>query len=156
MTDSLPGLDENENRTWAHFLESATLVIDELNQQLMSCHGMSLADVQLLDLLATSKKGSARVGDIVDELIVSPSTLTGQITRLEEAGLVRRGASSKDRRRVLITLTPAGRRRLEPVLVTYASFVRMNFLNPMTRRQMLAVGDNSRRISEGLKGADGS
>lgn len=156
MTDSLPGLDENENRTWAHFLESATLMIDELNRQLISCHDMSLADVQLLDLLAKSEKGSARVGDVADELIVSPSTLTGQITRLEEAGLVRRDVSSKDRRGVLITLTPAGRRRLGPVLATYARFVRMNFLNPMTRRQMLAVGDNSRRISEGLKGPDGA
>lgn len=149
--DSLPGLDENENRTWAHFLESATLILDELNRQLMRCHDMSLADVQLLDLLAKSQNGPARVGDVAEELIMSPSTLTGHITRLEEAGLVRRGVSSKDRRGVVVALTPAGRRRLGPVLATYARFVRLNYLNTMTRRQVLALGDTSRRISEGLK-----
>lgn len=87
MTDSLPGLDKDENRTWAHFLESTTLILDELNRQLMSCHDMTLPDVQLLDLLAKSGNGSARVGDIADELTAPPSTATGQIARLEEAGL---------------------------------------------------------------------
>ncbi|ABK75923.1 MarR family winged helix-turn-helix transcriptional regulator [Mycolicibacterium smegmatis] len=152
MTDSLPGLDKDENRTWAHFLESTTLILDELNRQLMSCHDMTLPDVQLLDLLAKSGNGSARVGDIADELTAPPSTATGQIARLEEAGLVRRGVSSKDRRGVTVTLTPAGCRRLKPALATYARFVRLNYLNPLTRRQMLAVGDNGRRISEGLRG----
>ena len=154
LTESLPGLDDNENQIWAHVLESATLIVEELNRQLVSCHGMTLADVRLLDLLAKSEHGSARVGDVADELVVSPSTLNGQITRLEEAGLLSRDVSSRDRRWVIVTLTSAGRRRLGPVLETYARFVRLNFLDPMTRRQVLAVGDIGRRVSEGLKGSD--
>jgi DNA-binding MarR family transcriptional regulator len=146
-------LDEAENRTWAHFLESTTLILDELNRQLMCAHGMSLADVQLLNLLAKSETGSARVGDVAAHLILSPSTLTGVISRLAKLGLVRRSVSAHDRRGVVVALTPAGRRCLQPVLTTYARFVRMHYLNPMTRRQMLGVGESGRRISAGLTGS---
>jgi DNA-binding MarR family transcriptional regulator len=70
---------------------------------------------------------------------------------LEAAGLVQREASPEDGRGVLATITDDGRGAVAEALVTYAEGVRMSFLRPLTRPQIAAVGENSRRISAAMK-----
>jgi DNA-binding MarR family transcriptional regulator len=47
--------------------------------------------------------------------LIQPPSLTGILTRLERADLVRRTRSSSDQRRLHLSLTPEGRRRFETV-----------------------------------------
>lgn len=148
---TLPHLDEVEARCWQHFLESTSSFCETLNRELMDAHSLTLYDVQILDLLAKSEEGSARMGDVADVLMLQPSRVTDQIRRLEAHGLVLRRASKRDRRGVIATVTREGRARLQPALVTYARLVRMYYLGQMTRQQMIALGEGSRRIAIGLK-----
>ena len=49
-------------------------------------------------------------GELAEILHVHPGSLTRVVRRLEQAGLVRRETDSKDRRRVILTLTARGAR----------------------------------------------
>lgn len=121
-----------------------------LNRGLSEKHKLSLVDVRLLEILHRSETGTARMGDLADQLMALPSRVTRQIRRLESAGLVQREASPDDGRGVLAGITEQGRVVVEEAMVTYANGVRELYLGPLTRPQMSGMGENCRRISAAL------
>lgn len=147
----MPGLDISEERSWQNFLETALRLYGTLNRKLSEEHKLALVDVRLLVILGNSETGSARMGDLAEQLLSLPSRVTRQIRRLEEAGLVRREASPEDGRGVLASITDDGRATAAEAMQTYAKGIRQYFLTPLSRQQMVAVGDNCRRISTALK-----
>lgn len=151
----MPGLDIAEERSWQNFLEAALRLYATLNRRLTDDHRLTLVDVRLLEILVASETGSARMGDIAEQLLSLPSRVTRQIRRLEDAGLVVREASPEDGRGVLASITDEGRAAVTDAMATYAMAVRQHFLGPLTRPQMSAMGENCRRISVTLK-ANGS
>lgn len=147
----MPGLDIAEQRGWQHFLDTALRLHATMNRGLMQQHNLTLTDVRLLDMLDRSATGSARMGDLAEILMALPSRVTRQIRRLEEQGLVRRGASPGDGRGVLATITDDGRSAVRQAMVTYGECVRAHFLGQLSRPQIAAMGENCRRISAALK-----
>ncbi len=115
-----------------------------MNRTLVDEHRLSLNDVRLLDLLARSSTGSARMGDLAEGLMSLPSRVTRQIHRLEKQGLVRRGASPDDGRGVVARITAEGREALGAAMLTYGVAVRAHFLDRLTRPQISAMGENCR------------
>ncbi len=146
-----PGLDIAEQKSWQNFLDAALRLHATMNRSLVDAHGLTLNDVRLLDLLAKSPTGAARMGDLAESLMSLPSRVTRQIHRLERQGLVNRGASPEDGRGVLASITPKGRQALREALQTYGEAVRAHFLDPLSRPQITAMGENCRRISAGLR-----
>ena len=65
---------------------------------------------------AASGEARATINDVAERMKVEPHTVTGLVSRAEEAGLVRRVQCSEDRRRTWIHLTRVGERRLERVV----------------------------------------
>ncbi len=88
-------------RSWQNFLDAALRLYGTLNRGLVDKHKLTLVDVRLLEILDNSETGSARMGDLAEQLMSLPSRVTRQIRRLETAGLVRREASPDDGRGVL-------------------------------------------------------
>lgn len=146
----MPGLDIAEQRSWQNFLETSLRLYATLNRGLSEQHDLSLVDVRLLEILHTSENGSARMGDLAEQLLALPSRVTRQIRRLEAAGLVQREASPEDGRGVLAAITDQGRTVVVEAITTYASHVRTYYLGPLTRPQMSAMGENCRRITAAL------
>jgi DNA-binding MarR family transcriptional regulator len=62
----------------------------------------------------------ATINDVAERLRVEPHTVTGAVSRAEEAGLVVREACDQDRRRTWIRLTREGERRLARVVSALA------------------------------------
>lgn len=145
--------DEAEIRCWQQFFTSSTRLLATLNNNVMDAHGLTLFDVLLLDYLAKSDFGSARMRDIADAFAMMPSRVTQQIRRLQSQGLVSRSPDPGDRRGVLATITTRGRSRLGPALKTYARGIRAHYLNHMSREQVIALGDSCHRISTAGKRA---
>ena len=58
----------------------------------------------------------ALVGDLAERLQLAPHTITGAVSRAEQAGLVRRDPCPQDGRRTWISLTAEGERRLAAVV----------------------------------------
>ena len=145
-----PGLDIAEQKAWQNFLAAALRLYATMNRSLVDEHRLTLNDVRLLDLLAKSVTGSARMGDLAEALMSLPSRVTRQIHRLEMQKLVVRGASPDDGRGVLASITPEGRDALAAAMQTYGAGVRAHFLDRLSRPQVVAMGENCRRISAGL------
>ncbi len=145
------GQDDIEQSSWHGYLDAATRLYHTINNRLLKDHRLSLFDVLLLDALDKSVCGAVRMGDLAATLTLSPSRTSQQVRRLECQGLVRRIASSDDRRVVYAAITRDGRKRVQPALATYAKVVRVHYLDPLSRSQMTAVGDSSRRIRAALQ-----
>ncbi|MDT5302010.1 MAG: hypothetical protein QOG79_5252 [Mycobacterium sp.] len=148
---AMPGLDIAEQRSWQNFLDSALRLYATLNKSLVEEHHLTLNDVRLLDVLDRSATGSARMGDLADDLMSLPSRVTRQIHRLEAQNLVRRCSSPDDGRGVLAIVTDDGRTRLHGAMATYGRGVRAHFLGRLSRAQVAAMGENCRRIGVALK-----
>jgi DNA-binding MarR family transcriptional regulator len=72
---------------------------------------LSTNDITLLRMIITH--GPIRVSDLASWQSVDKSTVTPQVRRLEERGLVARQGDLGDKRAVLLTATDQGRRRLQ-------------------------------------------
>jgi DNA-binding MarR family transcriptional regulator len=147
----LPGLDEIEQRCWQAFLESSMLLLSVVNRRLLVRHKLSLFDFLVLQALACSVDGSARMGDLAHMMVLAPSRLTELMRRLEAQGWVRRSRSRADGRGVIASITREGRARVRPAAHTYNASVRAFYLAQISRPQMIALGDSCRRISLPLK-----
>lgn len=76
--------------------------------------GVSALDAQLLGIL--KKHPGLGVSELADREQMARPSMSGHIKRLEAAGwIVRAEADAEDRRRVGLTLTPAGVRALEAI-----------------------------------------
>ena len=73
----------------------------------ISCCGMTVAQAATLDALT---EGDLRLGELSKRLGITASTLTRNIARLEERGLVHRIDDLNDRRAQRVALTGDGRR----------------------------------------------
>ena len=80
----------------------------------------SLAPQQHQALLAIKGAGGElSIGDLAQRLLVRPHSAVGLVDRLVEAKLVRRKSDQKDRRRILLTLTPTAERVLKTLTAAH-------------------------------------
>lgn len=73
----------------------------------VTCCGMTVAQAATLETLAV--EGPLRLGDLGRRLGITPSTLTRNLVRLEDRGLIERFPDPVDGRAAVAGLTPAGR-----------------------------------------------
>lgn len=78
-------------------------------QGLFKEHGLTLAQFNVLRILRGGESEGVTCQDIGERLLNRVPDVTRLIDRMETAGLVRRARAADDRRKVLVTLTPAGR-----------------------------------------------
>jgi len=79
----------------------------------VSCCGMTVAQAATLGVLRD--RGPTRLGPLGARLGIHPSTLTRNLLRLEERGLVRRRSDPADARATLVQLTADGRQAARQV-----------------------------------------
>ncbi len=108
----------------------------------VACCGMTVAQAATLETLAT--EGPMRLGDLGARLGITPSTLTRNLARLEERGLVKRYAERGDGRAFRVALTSAGGRAAGDVLRQDLAFA-TNILSGLPDRKR-------RDVLEGLEG----
>lgn len=70
--------------------------------------GMDITLNQFFVLSLLARKDSAVVGELARQMGTTPGSITAMIDRLVRTGLVQRENSEKDRREVLVKLTPKG------------------------------------------------
>lgn len=150
----LPGLDDLEQRSWQQFAESSTRLVVALNQTLTEQHGLGLFELRLLEVLAKSDSGSARMSELAGALMLLRSRVTWLTGRLEAQGLLRRARFAGDGRGVRAEITPAGRNRAAEARKTYAQLIRVLYVNRMSRQQMLALGASCQQINESMAAAE--
>ncbi|CAJ1510449.1 MarR family winged helix-turn-helix transcriptional regulator [[Mycobacterium] holstebronense] len=141
----LPVLDAAESTCVHQFVDTSERLLAALNDSLVHAHGLTLFEVLVLDRLASSETGSARMRDLAKAFALAPSRVTSLIDRLEAQSLVGRRPLPGDRRAVLAHITAEGRKRFAPAVVTYARGIRAYYLDQLSRQQAIALGDVCRR-----------
>ena len=95
-------------------MEQLTLRVAWLEQrrfgQLLAQFGLTIP--QFLVLRCIGHHDTLSMTDLADETLQCSATMTGIVDRLERMGLVTRVRDVKDRRRMLVELTPPGRETL--------------------------------------------
>jgi len=88
----------------------------------VSCCGVTVAQAAALEAL--SGHGPMRMSDLGRRLGIAPSTLTRNLERLVDGGLVTRTADARDARAARVRLTAAGRRAAGGVATQEETFAR--------------------------------
>ncbi len=68
---------------------------------------------QYVTLITVYMNGALSEGDLAKMLFINPSTVSRMVYALEEKGWVNSARESDDRRKVIVTLSAAGKRRME-------------------------------------------
>ena len=80
-------------------------------------------------------------GQLLDSMMTASGTMTNRIDRLERRGLVAREKSPDDGRQVLVSLTRAGRRKVDAALVDHAAneLEILSSLGPKQQTQLVGL-----------------
>src|SRR5688500_18103731 len=81
---------------------------DPIQLQFWEVHGLTMPQVKLMVLLV--ERDEQTLGELAQQLDVSPATVTGLTDRLSKQGLIERRPDTKDRRVIRAALTPDGAR----------------------------------------------
>lgn len=112
---------------WRSFLEAHARVIARLEQELARERELPLSWYDVLVQLSEAEGGRLRMSDLADAVLISRSGLTRLVDRMARAGLVERMPCPEDRRGTHVTLTEAGRARLEDAAPVHLRGIEQHF-----------------------------
>jgi DNA-binding MarR family transcriptional regulator len=125
-------------------------VVARLNRLATQRIQMPLPAAQARLLATIDAHGEARIGDLAAVDHCSQPTMTTQVRRLEDAGLVTRTVDPGDARAVRIKITPAGLRTLTAVRADRAAAIEPQLaqLDPAERKVLADAVEVLRRLLE--------
>ena len=96
-------------------------------------------------LLVLFERDNCIIKEIAKRVELSPSTLTGMLNRMEEAGLIRRHSDSDDRRAIRIRLTSRGK-SLKHRMTRAQAIVEATLQGDLTKQELDAVKTGLARV----------
>jgi DNA-binding MarR family transcriptional regulator len=102
----------DELRAWRAFLRAHAAITRELNADLVSAHGLTINDYEVLLLLSRADGRRMRRVDLADRVLLTPSGITRLLDGLERYGFVERAECESDRRVTYAQLTDGGLAKL--------------------------------------------
>lgn len=143
-------LDEQEQRTWGEFLWGTRLLFEALDRQLQRDAGMPHAYYLILATLADAPGRTLSMSHLARIVRSSPSRLSHAVSRLEEAGWVRRRDHPSDRRATLACLTDGGAAALAAAAPGHLATVRRHLFDRLTTEQVRVLGEVFAAVLDGL------
>lgn len=125
---------------WRRLVVAHAAIERMLSRALLAERDLPLAWFEVLAALQ-AVRGRLRVMELAEVVMVNPSSLSRQLDRIEEAGLIRRERSGvdEDARAVTVVLTPEGRACWRAASVTYKRVVRKAFTRHLTDTDVTAL-----------------
>lgn len=148
--DSLTWLDEEELRVFRAFSRSTRALFVQFDRDLQRDVGMPRTFFEILWLLNREPGGSMRMSELAEATGSQPSRITHAVSRLEQAGHVRREHCSDDRRGWFAVLTEAGREMLEIAAPRYAQSIRRHLLEPLSAAQQAQLTEIGNQLLASL------
>jgi DNA-binding MarR family transcriptional regulator len=112
-----PGVD-TATKTLAIRLRRAAHHLERALRRELAEHQMEMWELEVLLALRRAPEHRLSAGDLLRQSQVTSGAITNRVANLEERGWVRRDVDPKDRRAVLVSLTPSGLARAEQMLAT--------------------------------------
>lgn len=111
MAPKMHGLDEAESDLWVALTVFSQLLTPAMDARLREV-GLTLFEYGALMSLSDAPERALRISEMAERTYAPVPRMSKVVGRLEERGLVARGASTSDGRASVITLTAGGRRLL--------------------------------------------
>lgn len=124
-------LTPQQRRAWLAFMRVQLRMNYEMNRQLQSDAGLSLADYDVLAALSRTPEGCMQVTDLAAEIAWERSRVSHQLRRMDERGLTKRRPSTVDGRATDALLTKKGRDAISQAAPAHVDLVRRLFFDPL-------------------------
>lgn len=146
-------LDDDEQRAWRAFMRMQGKLAAQLNRQLQTESGLSLADYEVLVQLTDVPDGRLRPFELQRALQWEQSRLSHHLTRMQRRGLIAREECDEDGRGAFVVLTDAGRHAITAAAPGHVDTVRRLFFDGLTRDQITMLRQVSDKVLDLLDGA---
>lgn len=147
-------LTEDEQCAWRTHLDVSRLLMHQLEKDLQP-FGLTMNDYEILVNLSESPEQRLRMSDLATATLQSKSRLSHQITRMENAGLVRRENCESDRRGLYAVLTEQGMETMQKVAPHHVASVRKHFIDLLTPEALADLRESLSPVAEHLRGRRG-
>ncbi len=125
---------------WIRFLRAHAAITRELSAELVSTHGLTLSDYEVLLHLSRAPDGMLRRIDLAESVLLTPSGITRLLEGLERAGLVCRASCPTDARVSYAKLTRAGYGRLKAASSTHLEGIGRLFVGRFSTDELTTFG----------------
>ena len=143
-------LTDAEQCAWRTHLEVNRLLTYQLERDLQP-FGLTMNDYEILVNLSESEGRRMRMSDLAAATLQSKSRLSHQITRMENADLVRRENCESDRRGLFAVLTEHGMATMQRVAPHHVASVRRHFIDLLSEEAMEELHKSLVPIAEHLR-----
>lgn len=147
-----PWLSTEQQQIWRAFLGGSTVLMDRLDRDLRSTHGLSMPEYEILVRLSEAPGRAIRMAELADAVSHSRSRVTHTIARLEREGIVQRGQCSDDGRGVSAVLTDHGFSILEAAAHTHVRGVHDYLIKNADEEDLAALGRVMTMVQDELQG----
>lgn len=134
----MAAIDPERLAVWRSLMTSHAVLTRALTEALETERELPLAWFEALNALQQAG-GRVRVMDLATHLVVSPSSLSRQLKRMEDEGLVRRDRGLDDHRAVVAVLTKEGRLTWRQANSTYLRIAKKRFINRLSDTDVAAL-----------------
>jgi DNA-binding MarR family transcriptional regulator len=139
-TERVRWLDVEQQHAWRAYLVGTTLLMDRLDRDLRSTHGIALTEYEILVRLSEAPDRRMRMALLAHALCHSRSRVTHTVSRMERAGLVERDPCLEDGRGVEAVLTEKGYATLVAAAPDHVTGVREYLVELASDDDLAAVG----------------
>ena len=143
-------LSPHEQRVWRMHLDVSRLLMHRLERDLQP-FGLTMNDYEILVHLSESSGHRMRMSDLAAATLQSKSRLSHQVTRMENAGLVRREHCESDRRGLFAVLTEHGWETMRRVAPHHVASVRRHFIDLLSEDHLDVLHDALSPIADRLR-----
>lgn len=134
-----PQFDPLSQRLFVAFIRANITLKLALDRQMRS-YGITGPAYGILSLLETMPGRSLAMNEISRRTWVTAANVTGVVDTLQKKGFVRRNPHPRDRRVILVEMTPNGRRRLARIMPRHFNFIRGLFRKFGERERAAMLG----------------
>ncbi|MFE9123217.1 MarR family winged helix-turn-helix transcriptional regulator [Streptomyces sp. NPDC007172] len=147
-------LSDDEQCAWRTYLDVNRMLTYQMEKDLQP-FGLTNNDYEILVNLSESADKRMRMSDLAAATLQSKSRLSHQITRMENAGLVRRENCESDRRGLFAVLTEQGTETMEKVAPHHVASVRRHFIDLLSSGALADLRESLIPVADHLRGHRG-
>jgi DNA-binding MarR family transcriptional regulator len=140
-TASSEPLSTRELAAWRGFLRTHARLLRHLDRQLTDEQGLLTSGYEVLLRLAEAPRGTMRMKDIADSLLLSRSGLSRVVDELERKGYVTRQPCPTDARGTEAVITRSGRGAFRKAQKSHLRSVRAEFLDKLSEEQLRLLAE---------------
>jgi DNA-binding MarR family transcriptional regulator len=145
------GMKELDSKAWRAFHKIGTSLLPHLGRQVTNHSGISSAEYVVLVALSELLVPSVNLNRLATGLGWEISRMSHQISRMEEAGLVKKTKNPEDSRCFDVSITAKGRKIADAEIPLQSKEINHCFSEVLTQTQMKSLIEISEAISSHMK-----